>query len=121
MSEKRHTRPAVARNGYVLEVPVTITYRLESDYHIIEQEKGTMPIEVNDEFIEKLEAICRTTGLTREKIINDFITSTYAKRLSADKQALKRWTRIVRKHKTNTLIEVSIDGEVPWPLATEQE
>ena len=57
----------------MLEVPITITYRLESDHSIIEREEGIQPLEVDERLIGMLDESARRASVPREKIVSDLL------------------------------------------------
>ena len=101
----------------MLEVPVTITYRLEADNRIIEREEGIQPLELDERLIRMLDEAARRAGIPREKIVADLITETFAERLARDETKKAQLERLKQQHDCNILVEVRVDGEIHWPEA----
>ena len=99
----------------IMQIPVRITYLLESTKEIIEQQEHVLPIPVDDEIINGMHEEALLTGKSYEEIASPIVTRAVAENMARDQARQDHLAHFAKDHKTNILTEVSITGQVVVP------
>ncbi len=99
----------------IMQIPVRITYLLESTKEIIEQQENVLPVPVDDEIINGMHEEALLTGRSYEEVISPIVTRSVAESMARDQAKQDHLAHISRDHNTNILTEVSIAGKVVVP------
>ncbi len=99
----------------IMQIPVRITYLLESTKEIIEQQETVLPVPVDDEIINGMHEEALFTGKSYEEISSPIVTRSVAENMARDQGKQDLLAQIAKDHKTNILTEVSITGKVIVP------
>ncbi len=99
----------------IIEIPIRITYLLESTKEIVEQQEHVLPIPVDDEIINGMHEEALFTGKSYEEIASPIVTRAVAENMARDQAKQDHLAHIAKEHKTNILTEVSITGKVVVP------
>jgi hypothetical protein len=104
---------------YRVDVPVRVTFRLESDKTVVKREDGIMPIPLTGDKLLHAQEEAERAGIPLEHFFLEFVMHIYTERLAKNTEYLAELKSLVKKHQCNILTEVKLNGQIEIHAVTE--